>query len=112
MGHGRTPAATDKWERTSPPVVYEDKTRGRWRLFLNFSTRPGDKARRKPSRLFDSKEEAVAGKLDFRMSWEDSHRGKPYERKEGDEAPSLGVAAADTLPAGKSTLLIFENLAH
>ncbi|CAN0176747.1 unnamed protein product, partial [Pylaiella littoralis] len=39
----------------------------------------------------------------FRISWEYSHRGKPWTATEGDRVPRARSAAADAaLPAGKS----------
>ncbi|CAB1104406.1 unnamed protein product [Ectocarpus sp. CCAP 1310/34] len=66
MASSRLPAATDQWEKTSMPVCYPEKNTGKWRLFLNFTKRKGDKAKRQQSSRFASREAALAGVLDFR----------------------------------------------
>ena len=110
MASRRLPSATDKWERTSEPAVYYEKNTSTWRLFLNFTPRPREKARKKAGPQCSTREDAIAGMLDFRMGWEYSHRGKVYKRKESDPSPG----ATDTaLPAGKScqeAYLVFETL--
>ncbi|CAB1105793.1 unnamed protein product [Ectocarpus sp. CCAP 1310/34] len=103
MASSRFPAATDQWEKTSMPVCYPEKNIGKWRLFLNFTKRKRDKAKRQRSSRFASREAALAGVLDFRTGWEYSHRGKLYKRTMRDPVPSsAAVAAATALPAGKS----------
>ena len=102
MAPSRSPAATDQWQKTSSPVCYLHKPTGKWMLFLNFSNRRGEKAKRKNGPRFDTKAEAIAGMLSFRRSWEYSHRGVPFKLTETDPVPTSTCAAAETaLPAGK-----------
>ena len=61
---------THKRDRTSSPVCYLDNRSGKWRLFLNFTKRIREKMQKKPGPLCDSRNEALAGLLDFRTSWE------------------------------------------
>ena len=63
-------AATRKWDKTSSPVCFLDNRSGKWRLFLNFTKRVGEKMQKKSGPLCDSRREALAGRLDFRTSLE------------------------------------------
>ena len=106
MVTGLPPATIEQWKRTSAPVCSVDRTRGKWRLYLNFSSRKGDKAKRKTGPAFDSRQSALEGMLAFRISWEYSHRGQPWVATEDHVVPRLGSGAVDTtLPAGKNTQL-------
>lgn len=97
------PAVIDQWKKTSVPVCYEVPKRKKWHLFLNFTNRRGEKSKRKNGPGFATRELAVEHMLPFRISWEYSHRGKPWVATEGEPVPREGSAAADTaLPAGKS----------
>ncbi|CAB1102065.1 unnamed protein product [Ectocarpus sp. CCAP 1310/34] len=91
MASSRFPAATDQWEKTSMPVCYPERNTGKWRLFLNFTKRKGDKAKRQQSSRFASREAALAGVLDLRAGWEYSHRGKLYKRKSRDSLGKLNA---------------------
>lgn len=103
MAPSPPPATIEQWKKTSVPVCYRDKRDGTWRLFLNFTNRKGEKAKRKNGPRFDSRANALEGILAFRISWEYSHRRQPWVATEGDPVPRLGSAATDkTLPAGKS----------
>ena len=106
MVTGLPPATIEQWKRTSAPVCSVDRTRGKWRLYLNFSSRKGDKAKRKTGPAFDSRQSALEGMLAFRISWEYSHRGQPWVATEDHVVPRLGSGAVDTtLPAGQNTQL-------
>ena len=88
------------WQRTSEPVCYPERSKGKWRLRLMFTSRKGGRATKKYSPLCNTEQEALCGSLAFRYSWEGSQRGQPCEVSKENLVPP--VAAGTTLPAGKS----------
>ncbi|CAB1110689.1 unnamed protein product [Ectocarpus sp. CCAP 1310/34] len=71
-------------QKTSVPSYFLDKSKGKWWLWLNFTTRKGAKP-----------------KLAFRLSWEASQRGRPCTPSKED-LDSASVTTDTSLPAGKS----------
>ena len=51
-------------------MCYLDNRSGKWRLFLNFTKRIGKKMQKTSGPLYDSRQEALAGMLDYRTSWD------------------------------------------
>ena len=70
-----------EWERTSLPTVIHDKTRGKWRLSLQYTHNKKKPSQRKLSRLFDTREEAEGCSTWWRLSWEQGHKDRPSQRK-------------------------------
>lgn len=68
---------------------------------MNFSKRKAEKAKRQPGPRFESREAAVAGMLDFRMSWEYGYGRTLYQRKKDDPIPISPGDADAMVPAGK-----------
>ncbi|CAB1097544.1 unnamed protein product [Ectocarpus sp. CCAP 1310/34] len=83
------------WQRTSEPVCYPERSKGKWRLRLMFTSRKGDRATKKYGPLCNTEQEALCGSLAFRYSWEGSQRGQPCEVSKENLVPP--VAAGKSL---------------
>ena len=59
-----------EWEKTSIPVIREDKRKGKWRLRLRYSPRKSAKPKQVSSADFNTREEAEAAASWWRLSWE------------------------------------------
>ena len=73
----------ERWKKTSNPCVVEAKAPdtlggGRFRLQLRYTRRKGDKAVKRMSKRFQTREEALAAAPGMREDWEDG-RGKPMD---------------------------------
>ena len=64
-----------EWEKTSIPVIREDKRKGKWRLRLRYSPRKSAKPKQVSSADFNTREEAEAAASWWRLSWEQGNKG-------------------------------------
>ncbi|CAB1115886.1 unnamed protein product [Ectocarpus sp. CCAP 1310/34] len=85
----------NSWQRTSEPVCYPERYKGKWRLRLNFTSRKGGRVTRKHGPLCKTEQEAFGGSLAFRYSWEGSQRGQPCDVSKDNLVPP--VAAGKSL---------------
>ncbi|CAB1112955.1 unnamed protein product [Ectocarpus sp. CCAP 1310/34] len=79
------------WQRTSEPVCYPERSKGKWRLRLMFTSRKGDRATKKYGPLCNTEQEALCGSLAFRYSWEGSQRGQPCEVSKENLVPPVAA---------------------
>lgn len=100
-------SGANQWKKTSEPKVEFDRTKGKWRLRMQYTASSKKRTEIVRSVYFSTREEVEATIPWWRLGWEQGHRGKKVdpptppgqERSSGSAPASSSVAAA--LPPGE-----------